>query len=323
MRLLFALLVLAAAPLRAWDNGGHQIVDAIAYAHLNPKAKQAVDQLAAQMHSSRGNYDAITLGCWMDDIRDDPAVSDDRKFRTWHYIDIPIDPNAPKPSFDPGTDDVIHGNAVQALKRAVAVLKGGSDPYIKDQATALAMVMHLVGDIHQPLHCATNTILVHGNALDDRGGNLELVSNGPPSDAKFPLHRFWDEAYRATFDETSGDVDTNTRFYTNGGRNAAFDSLVAEIDRLGLPTDKANVQADFEEWGLTRNDLVENFEGWARESNAVARNLVYPGLINGEDPKHCRLSSAYVNKARECARLELAYAGHKLAVLLNMILGEN
>src|ERR1700743_2827180 len=99
-RTLTALLFLAftAATLRAWDNGGHEIVDAIACAHLNPKAKQAVDELAAQVRSSRGAYDAITIGCWMDNIRDAPAVPDDRKFRTWHYIDIPIDLNAPRPS---------------------------------------------------------------------------------------------------------------------------------------------------------------------------------------------------------------------------------
>jgi hypothetical protein len=300
MRLLLALLVIAAAPLRAWDSGGHQIVDAIAYAHLNPKAKQAVDQLAAQMHSSRGNYDAITLGCWMDDIRDDPTVPDDRKFRTWHYIDIPIDPNAPRPSFEPGTDDALHGNLVQALKRAVAVLKGGTDPYIKDQPTALAMVMHLVGDIHQPLHCATNTILVHGNAVDDRGGNLELVSNGPPGDAKLTLHRFWDEAYRATFDDASGSIRTED-----------FQLGPAQITECDddLRRDKEVI------W------LEPHFDRWAQTTNSIARYFVYPGLAGGGNSKLCRLSSTHVVQARFGARQQLDLAGKRLATLLNETLG--
>jgi hypothetical protein len=303
MRLLFALLVLAVAPLRAWDSGGHQIVDAIAYAQLNPKAKQAVDQLAAQLRGSRGPYDAITIGCWMDDIRDDPAVPDDRKFRSWHYIDIPIDLNAPKPSFDPGTDDALHGNAVQALKRAVAVLKGGADPYIKDQPTALAMVMHLVGDIHQPLHCATNTILVHGNALDDRGGNLEMVSNGPPGDTKFTLHRFWDEAYRATFDDASGTV-----------RIEEFQMSPAQITEC---------DEDLRKEGSANPIWREpNFDLWAKTSNSIARHFVYPGVTAGDNPKHCRVSSAYVAQSRIWARAQLDMAGQRLATLLNETLGD-
>ena len=302
MRFLLALLVMAAAPLRAWDSGGHQIIDAIAYAHLNPKAKQAVDHLAAQLHSARGSYDAITLGCWMDDRRDDPTVPDDRRFRTWHYIDIPIDLNAPKPPFDPGTDDAIHGNAVQALKRAVAVLKGGSDPYIKDQPTALAIVMHLVGDLHQPLHCATSTILVHGNAVDDRGGNLEIVANSPPGETKFPLHRFWDEAYRATFDDASGSV-----------RIEEFQMSPAQITEC---------DEDLRKEGSANPIWREpNFDAWAKTSNSIARHFVYPGLTAGDNPKLCRVSSAYVAQSRIWARAQIDMAGQRLATLLNETIG--
>ncbi len=297
---MLALLVIAAAPLRAWDSGGHEIVDAIACSHLNPKAKQAVDQLAAQLHSSRRGYDAITIGCWMDDIRDDPAVPDDRKFRTWHYIDIPIDPNAPKPSFEPGTDTALHGNAVQALKRALNVLKGGADPYIKDRPTALAIVMHLVGDIHQPLHCATNTIIVHGNAIDDRGGNLEFITNGPPGDTKFNLHRFWDVAYRTTFDESSGLIQIDD-FQLNHAQIAECDD---DLRKEGS--------------AFAREPHLDI---WAETSNSVARHAVYPGLTAGENPKFCRLSSAYVAQARINARALLDMAGLRLATLLNETLG--
>jgi hypothetical protein len=300
MRLLLAFLCLAlAAPLRAWDSGGHEIVASIAYAHLNPKAKQAVDQLAAQMHSSRGAYDAITIACWMDDIRDDPAVPDDRKFRSWHYIDIPIDLSAPMPPLEPGSDTALHGNAVQALKRALAVLKGGTDPYIADKPTALAMIEHLVGDIHQPLHCATNFIVVHGNKIDDRGGNLELVHNGPPGDDKFTLHRFWDEAYRARFEESTGNISLED-FKLD-------DALLADC-----------------ETALRKSGIVElapNFDVWAKTSNSIARHLVYPGITSGENPKECRLSSAYVAQARTRAREQLAAAGLRLAALLNQTLG--
>ncbi len=86
-------------------------------------------------------------------------------FLSWHFIDIGIDPGGPAPSFEPGDDNEMHGNVVQALKRAMVVLQGGSDPYVKSKAMACAMVMHLVGDIHQPLHCATKYFYSYGQSI--------------------------------------------------------------------------------------------------------------------------------------------------------------
>jgi hypothetical protein len=297
MRLLFALLVMAAAPVYAWDNGGHEIVDAIAYAHLNPKAKQAVDQLAPQLHSSHGNYDAITLGCWMDDIRNDTTLADYGRFKSWHYIDIPLDARDPTPAFEPGTDTDVHGNAVQGLKRALVVLKGGTDPYVRDQATALALIEHLVGDVHQPLHCATKYFFSHGERRDDRGGNDEFVVNGAPGDTQFNLHAFWDAAYRAHFDGDSG--------------NVALDSKA----------DPVRIAQDIDHAEIPPVQLVVNFDAWARESNALARDVVYPGITATDNAKFCRLGSAYVAQSRELARRQLALAGLRLATLLNETLG--
>ena len=297
MRLLLALLVIAAAPLRAWDAGGHQIVDAIAYAHLNPKAKQAVDQLAAQLHSSHGAYDAITIGCWMDDIRNDPTLADYGRFKSWHYIDIPLDARDPTPDFQPGTDTDVHGNAVQGLKRALVVLKGGTDPYVRDQATALALIEHLVGDIHQPLHCATKYFFSHGERRDDKGGNDEFVVNGAPGDTKFNLHAFWDTAYRASFDDGSG--------------NVVLDSRV----------DPAPIARAIDHAEITPARLEVNFDAWARESNALARDVVYPGITATDNAKFCRLGSAYVVQSHDLARRQLALAGLRLAALLNETLG--
>jgi hypothetical protein len=308
MRLLCALLCLAiATSARAWDAGGHEIVDAIACAHLNPKARAAVDQLAAQLQGGRAPYDAITLGRWMDDIRDDPSVPDDRKFRSWHYIDIPIDPRDPVPSFVPGTDTAVRGNAVQALKRALVVLEGGTDPYVCDPPTALALIEHLVGDIHQPLHCATKYFFSHGQLRDDKGGNDEFVLNGPPGNDKFNLHAFWDSAWRATFDEPTGNVVLDDRFHSSDRPDpAAIRDLASEVDRPVIVLDDKS---------------ATDFEAWARESNKVARVFVYPGITATDSAKYCRLGSAYVSEARARAYAQLQRAGHRLANLLNATLG--
>ncbi len=80
-RLITAILFVALlVPVRAWDEGGHEIIATIAYAHLNPKARAAVDHLAQQIARPAHPYDFITLACWMDDIRNDTSLADYGKY---------------------------------------------------------------------------------------------------------------------------------------------------------------------------------------------------------------------------------------------------
>jgi len=55
--------------LAAWDAGGHELVATLAYSRLNPKAREAVTELAREMENPDQAYDAITLACWMDDLK--------------------------------------------------------------------------------------------------------------------------------------------------------------------------------------------------------------------------------------------------------------
>jgi hypothetical protein len=292
---LCGFLAFASIPVMAWDAEGHELVAKMAFDQLNTKAKDEVDRLAREVENPDRLYNVITIACWMDDIRKGPpAMLYHGMFPSWHYIDIGIAPDDPQPSFEPGDDNEMHGNAVQALKRAVVVLKGGTDPYIKSKAVACAMVMHLVGDIHQPLHCATKYFLSNGAQHQDNGGNLESVLNGPKDVPNFNLHYFWDLAYRASFDPANGNV-----FFEPYCR-------VAELRDAVLPPNTT---------------LDPDFDQWARESNAIARDFVYPGITATDNSKLCRLSSVYVDKARMIARAQLVLAARRLAALLNSTLG--
>jgi nuclease S1 len=300
--LLLAVAFLAQnfATAMAWDAPGHELIVTMACARLNPKARQAVDELAREMIGPSGQpYDAITLSCWMDDLRKNSQMPGHGQFLSWHYIDIPFDDRDPMPSFVPGQDNDVHGNVVQALKRAVVVLKGGTDPYITSRAMACAMVMHLVGDIHQPLHCATKYFLTHGELHQDNGGNKEDVSNGPPGEMKFNLHAFWDSAYRASFDTASGNVTLDA------------DSSASQRELAGLLRN-GNVMSSL---------LDVNFDQWARDSNAIARDFVYRDITATDNRKYCRLSSGYVVKARRIACEQMSLAALRLAKLLNDTLG--
>jgi nuclease S1 len=314
-RLTLALLLIAPLiqkPLPAWDAAGHELVATMAFNRLNPKARKAVTELAREMVNPDQAYDAITLACWMDDLKKNTAMPFHGLFLGWHYIDLGLDPGDPQPSLEPGDDNDVHGNVVQALKRAVVVLKGGTDPYIQTKAMACAMVMHLVGDIHQPLHCATKYFLSGGRLHQDMGGNKEEVLNGPPGtgppgDVKFNLHAFWDSAWRASFDDASGCVVLDPRFQEQGRHDPQIlRSLAVTLAKQPPPPG---------------TDLETHIDQWARESNEIARDFVYPELTATDSKKYCRLSNIYVSRANALARQRLVLAAWRLATLLNETLG--
>jgi len=305
---ILALLIINPLSANAWDEGGHEIIATIADGRLNPKALAAVEALAPQVPNDGRPYDAVTMACWMDDLRSrSENMPDAGMFLPWHFVDIGLSPPDPLPSFQPGDDNPWHGDAVQALKRAMVVLQGGTDPYVPNQAVACAMVMHLVGDIHQPLHAATKYFYSHGREMDDRGGNREGVDNGPADEPRFNLHAFWDSAWRASMGN-DGRVELDERFKP-GREHHPEDvaALAAEIAREDAPALNAK--------------LAPNFEAWAWESNGIARDFVYPDLTQTESLKYCRLSSGYIAKANRIARQRLVLAAYRLAALLNATLG--
>jgi hypothetical protein len=310
-KFLFLLILLLGAgdmTVEAWDAAGHEVIATIANARLNPKARQAVGDLARSMPTPGQPYDSITLACWMDDLRNNElALPEHGLFFTWHYIDLGVEPGDPIPSFTPGDDNEFHGNVVQALKRALVVLQGGTDPYIKTKAIACAMVMHLVGDIHQPLHAATHYFETAGGwRHHDAGGNKEYVVNGPPDEPRFNLHNFWDSAWRASFDPATGCVVLDERYHENGLHDPAAVQPIAQALAQSPPV---------------AADLEPHFEQWAEESNQLAQNFVYREITATESKKYCRLSSGYVAKANALARQRLLLAACRLAVLLNETLG--
>jgi hypothetical protein len=304
------LLVLALAPMgaRAWDEGGHEIIATIADGRLNPKARAAVEALAAHVPNNGRPYNAVTMACWMDDLRTrSERMPDAGEFLTWHFVDLGLEGGDPRPPLEPGDDNPQHGNAVQALKRAMVVLQGGTDPYVTSQAMACAMAMHLTGDIHQPLHAATKYFYSHGRQLSDRGGNREGVDNGPLNEPRFNLHAFWDSAWRATMGP-DGRVVLDDRFKPGRVHHPEeIVQLAAEMARDNAPPSDANLEPDF--------------DAWAIESNDIARSFVYRDLTPTESLKYCRLSSVYIEKANHLARERLVLAAYRLANLLNETLG--
>lgn len=293
------------------------LVSGIAYDRLDPKARAAVEKLCGQVEYPGETYTPVTISCWMDDIRtDDPKIPFTGKFKKWHFIVWGLKPEDAIPPLEPGDDDnEKKGNIIQGLKRAEAVLRGGTDPFIPTQGHALAIICHLVGDAHQPLHCASNFFLNKaGKISNDGGGNRVQIDNAPELPAamnnktKYNLHSFWDEAYRGEFDAATKQIVLNheLRDYTKKDLSA-LQKLRAEL--ASLTPDPAI-------------SLAPIFEAWARESNALARDFVYPRLPRFKYNMYADIDAAYTVEAKEIARKQIVLAGYRLATLLNGILGE-
>lgn len=178
-------LALAAAPAAAWGPIGHRVVGRIAEGHLTPAAAAAVRDLL-------GPESLAQASTWPDEVRSDPAW---RHADPWHYISIDDGltyETAPKNRA---------GDVIVALTRCEGTLRS-REATAAERVAALRYLVHLVGDLHQPLHVGRTA---------DRGGNsVEVTWHREPSN----LHSVWDsamiESEKLSFSELAAFLDHPT-----------------------------------------------------------------------------------------------------------------
>lgn len=161
-KLLTFLLLGASAQAFAWGLTGHRIVGQIAMDHLNPEVREKVLQ-------ALGGEDLAMVSNWMDFVKSESSYD---SLKPLHYCTVPH------------VDDLDHhqhpeeGDAWEAIERYLHEIETGE--YSVDEAFALKIISHLIGDIHQPLHC--------GNGQDKGGNDIKVTFFWEPSN----LHRVWD-----------------------------------------------------------------------------------------------------------------------------------
>ena len=176
--LLASAMFLAAPSARAWGPLGHSVVAELAQRQLGPAAEREVERLLAPEHTTH----LADVANWPDQVRNDPALRALwKRTSRWHYINFSSDRChyvAPR--------DCPKGECVvAALAREVQVLGDRSQPDAV-RREALKFVVHLVGDVHQPLHAGYRP---------DRGGNQYQVQfEGKGSN----LHKVWDSGLLGT-----------------------------------------------------------------------------------------------------------------------------
>ncbi len=189
LRLICIGLTVAAVPrANAWGPLGHKAIALVAQERLSPGARKAVQDLlggnvgldkiancADSMLFAKGVYDcAGAFG-----VQSDP----EKKTQPWHYISLPIaEDHSPATvmNYCPNGKDCV----VEQVRRQATTL-GNPKASREQKQLALMYLVHIVGDEHQPLHCAED---------DDIGGNKkQTVFMG----VKKNLHSLWDDLIMA------------------------------------------------------------------------------------------------------------------------------
>lgn len=213
MRKLLVALALAVPlflpqPTPAWNGRGHMTVAYIAYRNLSPAARTEINRLLRQHpdynrwvrglprnSNQRGLVAFVKAATWPDDIKSDSRFFDENKpptpipptlegfpnmlrNRSWHFIDIPFSPDSTPLEQPPPV------NAKAQISEFSDTI-GNDGASAQDRVYDLPWLIHLVGDIHQPLHCAGRFTRAHRHG--DGGGNAFKLSGRVDN-----LHSFWD-----------------------------------------------------------------------------------------------------------------------------------
>jgi hypothetical protein len=161
--LLIALSSLITLSAKGWGPTGHRATGWIAEKYLNKKARQTVEKIL------KGQSIAMA-STWMDEIRSDSTYN---YMNDWHWVTIPFGQTYEQATKNP------KGDIIETLERIIAALKSRKlDPVKEEQYVKI--VIHLIGDIHQPLHV--------GGKSDKGGNDVKVMWFRTESN----LHRVWD-----------------------------------------------------------------------------------------------------------------------------------
>ena len=259
-------VLLSAQPGFTWNGFGHMTVAYVAYQKLTPKTRTRVVKLmklnpyyskwvSMLPADTPSKYKRMMIfmiaATWPDQIKSDSAYSDDGgnngntpdgsqssqnigygdmlRHRYWHFVDTPFSPD--------GTTlpPIPNPNAKERIDLLRGVL-AGSDP---DELKSYDMVwlLHLVGDVHQPLH---DTTRISSSQPDgDQGGNLVTICN-PGCGTK--LHAYWDGVLGTSSDPNAA-IATGKSLPNADATKAAISDAATWVDE-GFQAAQGHVYVD-------------------------------------------------------------------------------
>jgi hypothetical protein len=287
VRLALVLLLLPMASL-AWSGAGHQVIAAEAFCELPSSLQKKLGQVLQahpqyeswndSLSQDAGSLDkrlelVMRASTWADEIRrrDNPYNRP-----KWHYIDYPLRP--PKfPLLPEGApnDNILSG--IEQCERVLSDRKASPE----QKAVHLAWLIHLIGDLHQPLHCASFFAAVYPDG--DKGGNGFFVK---PAGRGVTLHHLWDGLLG-----TSGKPQSRLNY-------------------------AIELQAEHPRRSLKELRKARTPKEWSLEGRSVALGKAYlRGNLKGGTSQDTapELPGGYTKAAKATAERQAALAGYRLA----------
>lgn len=289
MRTSSVLLALAAAlpSASAWWCNGHMLVANIAFKSVSPATVQAVTPLISYLASDYPTSPDFTqAACWADDLK----TLGVEQYNSWHFIDLPV---LRGPAF---FDIPAVGNSSNnpwAISESTNTLTS-PDATTLDKALQLRLLIHILGDLHQPLHAATLFSQQFPPPTGDMGGNLYNITGVDETE----LHAFWD-----------------------GGAEQWTGDLSRPLNTSGwawMESWTTSIMASFPSSGFGPELAMKDPFDWAAESNTLASTFAYtapqaPTPISGD----------YITAAQTMCQSRVALGGYRLAALLDSIFGNS
>jgi hypothetical protein len=311
-QLLVVALLVASPPALAWHERGHRTTASIAYEQMSAARQSAVlaileahprwqedfesqmpPEIASGSRRERGRWALGQASIWPDLVpRLGDAVRTEFHRGRWHYINLPVwlteddqaklegrlDHNMATTFRPPLRQNL---NVIQALRGNLQVWHddAASDA---EKAVALCWILHLAGDMHQPLHTVALFSAAYFPTGDRGGNNIEVVWGNETRN----LHAVWDGL--------PSDMD---------------DLSPSSRTRRSIDSDEVDDQA-IDEWLSHHANLADKFV-----YSPPVREQLLERLGNEESPV-IEVSSAYLVAARSIVRRQVNLAGHRIARLL-------
>lgn len=306
--LLFCTIIFAiVSPVSAWDDTGHKLITYIAWEQMSPQAREKAIKLllsapedsdlsvfylqGSRSDEAKNRELFMIASTWADIVRDRKFENRFNKYHqgNWHYADtfwrvtggqVEVISDFAEPK----------GKAVEQLFAFDKLLRD-TDASDADKAIALAWVLHLGGDIHQPLH--TSARVTELEPKGDQGGNLFLLS---PKDAKgenrLNLHWFWDSII---------------------GRNIPRKNDACDSEYLPEIAKKITKKFPFAK--MQSRLKLGQFDKWQQEGFAIASTELFPSTLKRFEVP----SESYKKRAFQTSQERIALAGYRLGQMLNQL----
>lgn len=310
------LLFVCAAPAYAWNHTGHMAVALLAYRKLTPQERAAAQALL-RVHPHYDRYlaaerprefseeewvflRAATWPDWVRGSRQHPE-HDLHQYHhaAWHYINKPYVPQADASRFTQAELTPPEPNAVTVLDESARIVAGRGSA--EEKAIRLCWIIHLVGDLHQPLHCGALVSRRYPPPHGDDGGNRLAIR---PHKHPERLHTYWDRL-----------LGTSTHAM-------AINRLVERIEDAAARDTKLSEQLRSH----------STFDAWAEEGLKTAIEYAYLDgrlpLVDYHEVERGTIAASevptlpagYAAEIRSVARRQAALAGQRLAMLLPELL---